>query len=410
MSDCRILPACAEVLKEATASGTCPEFSVCLPFGGRLYSNGGCVNYEPGTPPEDGIYSKVVIANGCIVGLEKGDIPIYTTPPCAPVPAPCDCDGGSESLPDPSTTAGNLFRYDAAGRPLVLLSTRAGDGISITGRGTNDDPLVITANAQEGAGIQIRGTDLINIEGDGSVESPYRISHKANGTPQVIAGMSFDAAGHMIDYAPSPESATVNRVEGGSGIDASTDISTGTVTVSLARPLSPAKGDYTLGGYSMGVDDNNLIYDVRRNITIDAGIYRLGQWDVTLNDTGSITEIAPVDLNAVYTSASHRFTVPNESHSISFTTAVAASFHIVYTGTQLPADFTVYVDGTLILGDFVPSRIPINSGETSFVNQRFRYEVLTPAIYAIGPHSIMVASVSTPISAGYLTVNLTTVV
>ena len=128
----RMLASCgATTLKEPEAT-KCENFSFCLPFGGHVEYDGTCIQYTPGTPPADGVYSKIYIANGCIVGAEKYDPPIFSGSPCAPVPNPCDCDGsGGGSLPDPSTQSGNLFQYDAAGRPLVKVTINGGDGISV---------------------------------------------------------------------------------------------------------------------------------------------------------------------------------------------------------------------------------------------------------------------------------------
>lgn len=396
--DCRVVSApCEKVVKEATASGGCPEFSVCLPFGGKLFSEGGCVNYEPGTPPPDGVYSKVVIKDGCIVGLELADLPLYTNSPCAPVPAPCDCDGGGGSLPDPSVVTGNLFRYDAAGRPLVLLSAKAGDGVSITGSGTADNPLVISAKPGESAGIQIRGTHLISVDGDGSADTPYRISHAANGKAQTVMGMSFDDAGHMIEYTPSPESSVVNAVAAGRGMDVETDLKNGIATVNLAKPLHKAEGEYILGGFSLSIDENNIIYDIKRDITFPAGVYRFGSIDATINEYGSITETEVVPPEVVSTSAARRYTDTDTERNISFTTDKVSSFHISYRGTNLPTTTKIYVDGTEVQGILIPTASP------------HCYEVVTPAMYAAGAHTVTVQAGSA-LPAGILSVVLTVAV
>lgn len=398
MSDCRITSTCEEVIKEATASGGCPEFSVCLPFGGRLYSEGGCVNYEEGTPPPDGVYSKVVVSNGCIVGLELADLPLYTSSPCAPVPVPCDCEGGGgSSLPDPSVTTGNLFQYDASGRPLVLLSARAGDGVSITGRGTSADPLIISSNPGESAGIQIRGTNLITVEGDGSADAPYRISHKTNGTAQSVMGMTFDDAGHLTGYTPSQESGVIRGIIDGRGITVDTDTAKGIATVNLAEPLVKAQGDYTIGGYRLKVDANNIIYEIKQVIDFPAGVYRMGLIDVTVNEYGSITSVSILDESVVSTSACRQFTGTATAREITFTTDKVSSFHIVYTGTALPTGMTAYVDGTAVAGLMIP------------LSASSRFEAMTPALYSAGQHTVRVQA-SADIPAGFLTVTLATAV
>lgn len=393
--DCRITSTCEEIIKEATASGGCPEFSVCLPFGGRIYSEGGCVNYEEGTPPPDGVYSKVVVSNGCIVGLELADLPLYTSSPCAPVPNPCDCEGGGGgALPDPSVTAGNLFQYDAAGRPLVLLSARAGDGVSITGRGTASDPLIITANPGESAGIQIRaGNAYLTVSGNGSDKNPFLVSHRLNNVAQTISGMTFDDAGHLVSYTQPSESGVIKGVVPGSGVDVSTDIKQGIATVRLATPLHKSAGTYLMGGYSLDIDDNNIVYDVRRSIIFTAGIYRLGQVDVTVNEYGSITEAIALPSTTVSTSACRQFTGTDMVREITFTTDKISSFHIEYSGTAIPTDTVAYVDGTKVSGLLFPK------------TASSKFEAMTPALYSAGSHTVRIQSAS-PIPEGFLTVTL----
>ena len=39
----RMVPDCGDSEQKGTAEGFCPDWDVCLPFGGRLYSRDGCV-------------------------------------------------------------------------------------------------------------------------------------------------------------------------------------------------------------------------------------------------------------------------------------------------------------------------------------------------------------------------------
>lgn len=64
-------------------------WSICLPWGGRLWRDGTGVHARAGYPPADGVYGKITISNGCIIGVEKEDVPLYTGSPCAAVPMGC---------------------------------------------------------------------------------------------------------------------------------------------------------------------------------------------------------------------------------------------------------------------------------------------------------------------------------
>lgn len=392
----RITAVCEEERKRATASGESQIFEVCLPFNGKLYSQGGYVNYEAGTPPPDGVYGKVIIANGCIIGLEKDDLPLYTNTPCAPVPTPCDCEGGggTGSLPDPSILSGNLFKYDATGKPLVRVSVIAGENISIVGSGTAEDPIVIGCTVEGTGAIIIRsGNNAISVSGEGSVNNPVMITHKTSPIGiQSVGGMSFDEFGHLVDYTKPASSGTVNGVIGNGGVSAETEVSTGIVTVSLAQPLHSSQGEYQFGGYIVEVDNKNILYRIQRDITFAGGIYRAGLLDITINDYGSITNITPLPSNTVTNNVTKRFS-SGEAVTITFVTDKVASFHVTYTGISLPtAGVVCTVDG-----------MPVANGILSAT----RYEWLTTSMYATGQHTIALTGVTV---AGFLNVALTVAV
>lgn len=391
----RITAVCEEERKAATATGESQIFEVCLPFGGRIYSQGGYVNYEEGTPPPDGVYGKVIIANGCIVGLEKDDIPLYTSSPCAPVPVPCDCDGGgSGSMPEPSILTGNLFRYDAAGRPLVRLMVIAGDNISITGMGTQDDPLIIGCTIESEGKIIIKsGNDAISVLGEGTVDDPTLITHKANTIGvQSISGMSFDEYGHLVDYTKPAAAVGINGIIPGDGIHVDTDVSSGVATVSLATPLHISQGEYQFGGYIVEVDRNNIIYRVQRDITLTEGIYRFGMIDVTVNSTGSITELTPLSPLTSSSNATKKF-ASGSTVSMTFTTDKVSSFYITYTGTGLPTSgVSCLVDGVNISGGILSAT---------------RCEWLADSLYAAGEHTVTLNNMT---AAGFLNAALTAAV
>ena len=124
----QVLPSTAEV---------CPDWSVCLPWGGRLYQTEGCVRYEPGTPPPDGVYGLFTLKDGCFIKAEEHPSDVYHPDPCAPVPCPCDSEGeGSGNLCNPSTAVGNLYSCDAAGKPLVKVYIEGQSNITVTGNAT----------------------------------------------------------------------------------------------------------------------------------------------------------------------------------------------------------------------------------------------------------------------------------
>lgn len=279
-----------KVLKEATDKSQCEDIDICLPFGGRLYTDGGCLVYEPGEAPEDGTYGKIRVQNGCIVGVAKEDAELYTASPCAPVPVPCDCDGSGSGI-SISSQAGNLSSLDSQGRLVTLLHTEAGSGIELSGNGTQQNPLVISAT-----GGDVEDGGVAGIYGDAYV-IPNRhtgnvtLSHKTTGNGSMTKlGFTIDACGHITNYS-AESSSGVTAVVGSDTVNAVTDNNTDVVTVSLQPLLDAPVGTTLHGGYNVTVDQYGRVTEVERAVTIANGTYTLGEYDVTLNSLGSVTKI-----------------------------------------------------------------------------------------------------------------------
>lgn len=396
MSDCkpRITPKCGSLLTPAPSKPVeCPTWEVCLPFGGRLYSNGGCVNYDPGNPPPDGVYSKITIVNGCIVSAELADIPVYTPTPCAVVPAPCDGEGGASA--EPSPTVGNLFQYDASGRPLVRLTVRAGDGISVTGNGTTSDPLVITNTREESENIVIQGTGQITVTGAGTVDDPYRIAH-ASHTGGTYGGFTFDAQGHLTGYTPAGSQAFVTGIIAGDGMKVESDPKTGISTVALADPATVLTGKFPLGGFDVELFRNRIV-NATKTIDIPPGVYEFGEYSVTLNAEGSITSISklpPAALDPVRWT--RQFTTKGEMfRQVQFTMQRDSSLRVVYYGA-LPAETTLYIDSQAIAG--------VRTSSTQF-------DALPIAVYGKGQHTLSLQTLTAGgfTAGGFLDISLTEV-
>lgn len=395
MTDCkpRMVSHCDTVLmSEDTPPIECPTWTVCLPFGASLVSKGGCVNYIPGTNiPADGVYSKITIANGCIIDAELADIPIYTSPPCAPIPSPCD--GGDGTMPDPSPTSGNLFQYDASGRPLVKLSVQPGNGITVTGDGTAANPLVITNTQQAAQAIQIQAaSSAIQVTGSGTAADPFKIAHATN-LGGVQGSYSFDTYGHLTAYNPPTTSLFVTGVVEGDGISVASNPSSGVVTVSLAPPVTVITETFRFGSYDVEFFRNRLI-GVASRFTCPAGDYQLGDYILSIDAYGAVEDVvySPPPTTAVHWSK--QFTDSgNLERIMSFTTARASSFRVTYHGT-LPAGTAVYVDSQ-----------PVGNLLTSAA----RIDALPVAVYGAGAHTIQIQTTTDTgfTSPGIIDVGLT---
>lgn len=382
--DCkpRMLTSCEGQTLQSGVPPSCSDWSVCLPFAGRLYSEGGCVKVEPGNPPEDGVYGKVIIAGGCIVGLEKADIPLYTSSPCAPVPAPCACGEGG-SMPEPSPQAGNLFTTDAAGMPLVKVSMQAGSNISITGSGTTTDPFIISGKFDVAQTTFVQaGNSGVTVTGTGGREDPYKVGHgntKTNESLTSAMGLSIDQFGHITAYNAPAEASNVKGVVGGDGIEAKTDAGTGLVTLSLTKAFADVAGEYDLGGYHIKIDAYGRVTGGSRDITIPAGEYVAGDLQLTLNEYGSVTGVSIISSQGIVTtSATKQFSESSAQRSMTFTTMKASSFRITYTpSSTITGTVTLYVDSQV---------------QPIYKMADGTFQALTTALYGAGEHTITVSA------------------
>lgn len=265
-------------------------WSICLPFGGRIWADGNGVHARGGAAPPDGVYGKVVISNGCIVGLEPEDVPLYTGSPCAPLPGNC---GGSSSV--------NAVALHDMAEPVVMCEIAGGDGVTITGSGTDDDPYIVSAET----GVYLRSVNsAISVTGQGTRQNPFTLKHK-EGLATIINGMVFDAFGHLTSANPEASAATkgLKGIIPGFGIKVNTDNSTGLSHVGLQEQVSSVPGDYQLGGFDVSLDKAGRVSSIQRAVRIpDAPLTATcGTTDLTINQFGVITAVAEtMNLGAGY--------------------------------------------------------------------------------------------------------------
>ena len=325
------------------------DISVCLPFGGELYTDGGILKHEPASnPPADGVYGKVVVKNGCIVDVQPEDVAIHTSAPCAPIPSPCDCAGGGSSggggMAQPSTTAGNLFEYDAAGRPLVRVFMEEGSGVTLDGSGTKSDPYILSSSAV-GGGNSVIAAGALDYEETGNQTI---ITHR-EGKAAAISGMEFDAYGHLIGYSAPDGSSTVKNVTSVLGDNYTTtatmDQMTGIAKVMLKKPDYVYEDTFLLGGYEIELDGYNRIEHVKRKRDFPAGNYVFGDYTVAIADDGVIESATPkADTGAVMTCASKYFSANQIDWTLNFVTDTPSSFRISIKCSSQPQALAVIID------------------------------------------------------------------
>lgn len=355
----------------------CPEWSVCLPFGGRLYSDGECVYAEKGNPPADGIYGKVVIANGCIIGVEPLEACVDNIAPCADNPAPCSGSSG-DGCCEPSKSAGNLYMLDVTGKPLVRCTVRAGSGISVTGNGTDSSPYIISAGAIEVSRVYIRSSNnAISVTGSGTYASPFEVTHK-NGLDGQHNGLTFDAFGHLVGVGDGSANKGVSAVTGADGITVTTD-QNGIATAKLTAPTRVRNGTYHIGGYKVELDNLNRIFDVVREISDTDGTYAFGAYDVDVTDTGSISDVVASNRGL---GAGYIFNWVAGGTPKTRTATFTLRFPTALGGVLYTAGDTAFWNGLTILIDNLQATIPTTKqSPLPFWNY---------GIFAVGQHTLTV--------------------
>lgn len=386
----RMVPDCGDSEQKGTAEGFCPDWDVCLPFGGRLYSRDGCVQYEgSGTAPADGVYDRLTVQGGCITGVSGQEVASYQPRPCTETP--CDCGQGSGTDASVSDDSANLITEDLDGSLLAKLFATGANGITVSGAGTQSNPLRIQGASSTARGYVASGNTGISVAGSGTQSSPYTVSHKAGTGPanQTIAGMRFDEYGHLSSYTAPSSAGTVNGVVGRNGIEATTETSSGVVTLDLQETINSVQGTYRLGGFDVDVDKYGRFQQIDREVSIAAGSRYFGAYLVGLDALGNITSVTDTtqDRTVVYHKASKRFT--GDSASITFTTALVGNFRVTLHAASVTSA-SVSVDGTSVTTDV--------AGGCACA--------LTNARYSLGQHTVSVSGSFT--GPGYLDVEIVT--
>lgn len=386
----RPLPDCGDSEQTGSDPGFCPDWDACMPFGGRLYSRGGCVQFEASsTAPADGVYDRVVVQDGCIRGVAGQEVASYQPRPCTETP--CDCGHGSGAEVSVSDDPANLITEDVTGSLLAKLFISGTGGVSVSGNGTQSSPLVVSSAAQEAHGFVSAGNDGVAVSGSGSRGDPYEVFHKAGTGPanQTIAGMRFDEYGHLKSYEAPSGAGTVNGVVGRNGVKTETDTATGIATIELQEIPEAGTGTWRFGGFDATVDGYGRVTSVEQEVSVPAGERYFGAQLVTLTDSGSIADVVDTtaDRLVVYHKASTRFT--GSSVSITFSTALVGSFRITLRAASV-ASASFSVDGTAVATDV----------GTDWAG------ALTNARYALGQHTVSVSGSFT--GPGYLDVEIVT--
>lgn len=385
MSDCpKPVRTCTSQTLATAQAAVCEDWEACLPFGAMLAYENGCLKYTPGEPPADGVYGLITVQNGCIVSLDEEPVAKYQADSCAPVPCPCSEDSDTSSgLCDPSTTTGNLYTCDSAGKPLVRVYINGGDNVSVTGYGTRTSPFVITIDQGDAGITSIRSiTDAITVSTSDGVAT---IAHKDGWNERTINGMVFDNYGHLIDYDDSTAASSIIGIVGTNGISAETS-SAGIATIKLADPANNLNGDYIVGGYTLTLDSWNRVYNLVRDISGTEGTYALGAYNVEVNDYGSIEGVtaANTDGNTFHAllSGDGSSTTLSATFSLRFPTYLMVELMTTASSSSWGSGLTVRVDNAAVADILVFASASSTSSYPTIVR------AAPGGVYGTGSHTV----------------------
>lgn len=177
---------CKPCSKEMPASKTkCKQFSLCV--GNKsLHYDGNCLFVtDRKYKIPDGTYTSITLKDGCIVGVDKAPLPIYTPQAC--------CDGAApvtEVRSEPLTVAegaGNLAVIE--GNKLTVDPVwKTTKSVNVSGVGTSANPWkaeVVLANqynrivaTEQGLKVELEfgSSDTVKLAGSGTVADPYKFT------------------------------------------------------------------------------------------------------------------------------------------------------------------------------------------------------------------------------------------
>lgn len=389
---------CRKTVKAAQCDGfleqgeppVCSPWHVCLPFGKSLSYDGQCIRLTEGPVLPDGEYGIIVVKNGCIVDARPNPTFDYTPPPCTPAAGACGENGSTASISlQPGTC--NLLQKDTAGRLGAFLVTEEGDGVILTGCGSDASPLRISAKFPESKPTVIESEDLdgVTVSGAGTNASPYRLGLKEiMANPGTYGGFSIDAYGRVTEYK-QPETTSVTAIVEGPGISVAN--TAGVATISDAASGVQA-GAYLLGGYNVYVNSFGKITSATQGINLPEQSFDPYTSSITVNALGSITAVNPINrlqdgqFGAFFSGA-------REATLVTFSTALTGRMRIRYKGSlpsavvwtglgELPAPYRVLVDGV---------NVPAYAQYDQTTGSITEIDVLTYGQYGPGEHTVEIA-------------------
>lgn len=332
----------ATEIKGDTSGVRCEPFDVCLPFGRSLHFDGYCMSVKGNPEISDGEYGTIIVKDGCIVDAKPAPVFQYTPPPCNESAIGC---GGSSSGSGGAagvviqTGACNLLKQDASGRLGAFLTVEGGEGVSVTGCGSESNPLVINMETAEAERTHIQSASVqsLVVSGDGGVSNPYMLDLAEVFEGGTYLGFTVDTHGRITGYE-NVSAGSIIAVVAGPGISVMTE--GGTATVSLAT-VAHGGGTYIFGGYQVKIDLAGRITNIEQAIDLGEDQQTIDPYEnqLTISELGSITAITPYVRAAA--NVGHHHQSAGNGVSDTLLTDREGFIHVQWTGWEPVTDVSV---------------------------------------------------------------------
>lgn len=264
-----------------------PAFDLCV--GDRtLKWDGFCPTVERTRNTPDGTYTSVTVVDGCIVDYGYADTPTYTPPYCNPNPTHCQDTGngtGSGSVTVSPNHDNNLMQTPNG--LYARTHVQGGTGVRVVGTGTVQNPYVVSMDTvANGAGTKV----IVARNGLEAETTPNGVTYVGLAPTNIKAG-SFD----ITDQFSVDQYGRITNVEkrndplvtAGAGLVATPQGD----SVQIGHETNDIDNNMVLGAYGVTTTDTGHITATNRLITVEAGVYNLGAYNVGINEYGSVSSI-----------------------------------------------------------------------------------------------------------------------
>ena len=272
--------------QDNTASVTTPAFDICV--GDYTLSwNGTHATVERTRTTADGTYGSITIQDGCVIGYGECEVPTYTPPYCNPNPQPCH-----EQTTPADSVVSPVADNQLENTPLGLFAKShisAGDGIAVTGSGTEHDPYIIRTENVAGGTADSADVYLEPLQSETRNNVQYISLATQTGVDAGRYG-PFEVNKYGVITKADPNK-TLLTADGVQGIDeVITTVVADNVTVGL--PQSDVGGSTTrLGGFDVTLSLAGRVTNIKQAVKLPQGRYKLCAYLVTLDEYGSVTAI-----------------------------------------------------------------------------------------------------------------------